>query len=569
MNGKRIPPVTTWLVSSLSVLVYATASGVAASVAAGAAEGPTVERRAPTPALESAGALFRAHLQQARALETPARLPVGDAALLKLKAELEARRRTWLRRLDGADRTAAGPADLADPAGLLAGIPLGTRETARRAAADVNQAAALLKNGVSLELLLSLTAARNPDVHVARRKVRALTERYRQAAYLEDLLARYRSFVRELNLKVGPPLHKEPLKKIFPFPATLSLKGRLADEEVEIAWLRSLSVLRRKLNAVARGFFEVQYLTAAAKIVAENRGLLSQMAAVSKERLKTARGAQADLLKAQSALAVTSERLRTLRRQRTEVVARVNALLDLPAGAVWGPLRETNLRDEKLSAQKAAVTAREKSQEAAAARKAVELKETMVRLAEVVVLPSGSRGMSMLSPGAGAAAGPTRNQMTTFPEKPAVGRAAAGFGANAAYIAELRVRVKEARARLRAVLAERERATATAYFRADVGRREWKTYAETVEPKAAQAYKTLKGRYVVGRTPFIEYLDAQRTWLDAALSREKARRDFNQGSVELLDAEGRSAAALLGPAMAKKPAGKRPGGKNRGVGEGR
>lgn len=65
-----------------------------------------------------------------------------------------------------------------------------------------------------------------------------------------------------------------------------------------------------------------------------------------------------------------------------------------------------------------------------------------------------------------------------------------------------------------------------------------RTYAEEVAPRARQAFATMRERYNTSKTPFIEYLDAGRTLLDAALKIEEARRDSNIALLDLQDAVG-------------------------------
>ena len=92
--------------------------------------------------------------------------------------------------------------------------------------------------------------------------------------------------------------------------------------------------------------------------------------------------------------------------------------------------------------------------------------ELMVRMAETEVLPRASVGYSQLAPSVGAEAGPTRSMMAAFPERQEVNAEQGAFGANAAYIDELRVRCKQAREMAAVVEAETEFGVHDALFRA-------------------------------------------------------------------------------------------------------
>jgi outer membrane protein TolC len=484
--------------------------------------------------------LLAAHLAQARAIAPSVRQPGTDALLEKLKAEIAAKRAAWERKADQAAR---------EPE-WLAGLPPAVREKAAAAAGDAEQTRAALKAGVDLDLLLALTALRNPDARTALENWRAVLRQFDQAAYLEDLVTQYRAFVRELDTVVGPQTHKEMPEMTFPYPSALALKGQIVDASAALAWIAYQQVLRQKMNEMARAFFEVQYAAQALPIVTESRQLLTQMGQNAAARLRTGQEEQTYLLSTQSETAMLETRVTTLERQRTNAIARANALLGLPSASEWGAVVPCDLADSPWSAAEALGLAVAESQDLQMAREDVILMELMVRMAETEVLPRASVGYSQLALSAGAEAGPSRSMMATFPEKLNVDVSRAGFGANAAYLDELRVRVQEAREKLAAMQAKTESMVQDAYFQFDSMRREQRTQTETVLPKARLTYQDLQKRYASGAVPLREYLESGKSYLETRLSLEATRRDRNRMSVELLDAVGRNAATA--PKAAKE-----------------
>lgn len=490
-------------------------------------ENASVEVRSPD--------LVSGHLVQAKAIASPSKGQGADAEIESLKAEIEAKRLKWETLLV---RT---PVE----SKLLSALPKELLTDAAKAGTDDAQAAASLKKQVTLEWLLAMTSVRNPEARTAYENWRSVLNRFTQASYLEDLVAQYRSFVRELDTKIGPQTHKEMPGKTFAFPSSLALKGQIVDTDAEIAHLQYEKTLRSALKDTARGFFEVQYVAKAVGIVKENRDLFAQMEAIANEQLKVGRTSQADLLKAQAMLAILDNRLVTLQRQKAEAIARVNAYLGLPPTSEWAEPVEAELRDEEVALDSVLKASQTANQEIRIAESKVDAMELMVRLAETMVYPRGSVGLSQLAPSLGAEAGPTRKGEAAFPVRPMVNQRQGGFGANAAYIDELRVRVIQAKEDQAAVEARISFRAKNAHFRVDAARRDFKTFAETVVPKALQAFKTMQDRYNTARAPFIEYLDAGRTYLDASLQREQARRDHNSSSADLQEVQGRSAVDLL------------------------
>lgn len=479
--------------------------------------------------------LLHAHLSQAIAIAPNNDKPGSDALLKQLKAEIAAKRAAWSQILD----------KNADADDLLAGISQATREKASTVAADPVAAKAALKGGVTLEFVLALAAYRNAEVRSAHQNWRATLNRFDQASYLEDLVAQYRSFVRELDTLVGPQSHKEMPSKTFAFPSVLALKGQAIDLEAEIARLNYQQTMRKSINDAARAYFDVQFAIRAITVTKENRALIAQMESITGEQLKVGTANQADALKAQSMLAMLDTKLVTYERQRLNAVSQVNALLALAPDVEWGAVAEANLVDENIGIDEILRRVSAGSQELRKAAKDAELMPVMVRMAETMLYVRASGGASQIAPSVGAEAGPTRKDMAAFPTMREVNAEPAGFGANAAYIDELRIRVKQAQAMLDDAAARTAYTAKDAHFRTDVSRRETKTLSEQVVPKAKQVFEASRDRYSSAKGAFIEFLDAGRSQVDAVLLLDEARRDLNKGLADLQDATGTTVSRLL------------------------
>lgn len=476
--------------------------------------------------------LVDAHVEQARSIEAGQEKPGSDKALEALKAEIAAKQRLWSERLGNDPRASE----------LLGNIPMNIREQAKGLAGDADATRARLKTGVTLPLILALVAERNPEVLAAWQNWRAATQRFSQASYLEELLSQYRAFVRELDTKVGPQTHK-PMPGVY--PSALALKGQLVDAETEIAWLNYLQTLRKSINDAARTYFELQYTAQSIQSVRNTRVLVAQLSESAQAELAAGTARQAEALKAQAELAMLDTKLTTLQRQHLNAIARINSTLAIPATSEWGVVAEADLADVTLTAAEAQGAALKGNQELLQAHQEAELMPLMLRMAEVEVNPRASVGYSQFAPSLGADAGATRNMMATFPEKPELtGGDAAMFSSNAAYLNELRVRVKQAQEMEAQAVARAEFAAKDAHFRADQARRERKTYAEIVVPKAKQAFDTLRERYGNNDASLSEFLDAGKSYLDNALLLQAARRDHSQALADLQDTLGRTAAGI-------------------------
>jgi outer membrane protein TolC len=473
--------------------------------------------------------LVSSHLRQARAIDATL---LRDGDVDAFKAFIETKKKEWTARVSKSTRT---PLDMDSATSVNSALDYG----------DTAACAAALQRQISLPLLLEIASRRNPAIRVARENVNATLQQYSQAAFLEDTLSQYRAFVREIETRVGPAANREMMGKTFPYPSSLALKGEIIDAQAEIAWQMYRQDERRALNDVARKFFTVQYLDSAVSLMKDSRKLFEKMEAISLELLKVGKVSQADSLRAQSTLALLDKDVLNLTRVRENAVVEANTLLDLPVETVWGALSQADLPDRQVSYDASKDEALRENQSLRIAREKERMAYLMVRLAETMTLPRGSKGMSQVALSAGTEAGPDRNEATTFPKREMLRDAPAGFGANAAYIDELRVRVSQA---AESIHAEEETLKAKlydAFTRVDIARRNEVTYRDAVAPKALQASETMRSRYNSASAPFIEYLDAGRSYLDATLKREEARRDHNTSLVDQQDQMGHSAAPLL------------------------
>ncbi|MBI3736590.1 TolC family protein, partial [Candidatus Sumerlaeota bacterium] len=403
------------------------------------------------------------------------------------------------------------------------------------------EASAILSGKVSLDQILALTAGRSPEIQAARESWRASLRRFEQASYLEDLVTQYRSFVRELDTKVGPQTHKEMLADTFPFPSALALKGQMVDLEAEAMRLEYRATARRVLNESARKFFEIGYLNQTLDAIAENAALFSQMEEIARAQLQSGRAPQSDVLRAQAERAMIETELKNTREERLNMIAEVNAMMGLPVATSWGEVVLRDVGGVSPALDDAIRSALGAKQELLKAQTESRMAEVAVHMAETMVYPRGSQGMSQLSLGTGAEAGPTRSMMAAFPDRAEPDTAAAGFGPNAAWIDELRVRAQEAQKNAAQEKTRAEFAVKDGLFKADAARREFVTLRDQVVPRTAQGLANVQERYSAGSASFIEYLDAARASLKARLDRERARRDLNKAWVEVEEARGRTA----------------------------
>lgn len=404
------------------------------------------------------------------------------------------------------------------------------------ALSDDARSEAALRAGLDVADLAVIALRRNPAIRAARQSWRARIEMYEQAGYLENLVLQYRAFTKTLETAIGEPMQKSEVAEAFPFPATVALKGELVDREAEIAWQEYRKEIRTVLVALGTTHHELEYVERSIVVTQESRDLLAHMADVARARYEAGAGGQVDVLRIQSELSRLNNDLTTLAQSQATGQARLNALLARSPQAPLGPVRAFAAEDSNPKLEMMLAAALSSRQEVAVARLEIELEERAIRLAETMVYPRASRGSSLAQTGMTREAGPDRGE-AIFPQTPMV-EPRFSFGSDAAYLNQLRRELEAARSRLEALENQVRFEVKELHFNLDTARRQVKLFQGALVPQAEQALAATRSGYETGKVLFLDFIDAQRTYLNARLGLEKARQDWRQAVTRMLEVIG-------------------------------
>ncbi|MHC4957720.1 MAG: TolC family protein [Planctomycetota bacterium] len=409
----------------------------------------------------------------------------------------------------------------------------------RKLASEDAALTALLGTPVSRTDLETLAWLRSPAVHGARDGYEAARTGYRQSTDLQDLVALYRSFLRETKTRVGPEKSRRATAGIAPYPNVDALSGELVDRSVAIAFENLRRTVRDVVAAAERAHADAARLAAARRIIAADVELHESLVKVLRARLESGKTTQAALLAFQSRLESLRTELEVLRQKDAAVRARWNRLLSRPEGAPVNldvppapPAPDTAGPDAGTAIEKALA----EHQELRIATLAAERAAVAVRLAETMTLPRMDVGSSRFERERAGEAGVQRG--ATFPEPGRMTRPRSDFGVREAQVTEMRARSNAAQ-RSRDAARDATQADARgALFGQDAARRRWLVHSKDVVPLAERAFESSRGAYEGNRTGYIELLDAARRLLRARLGLVDTRRDFAHARARLLQAVG-------------------------------
>jgi len=213
--------------------------------------------------------------------------------------------------------------------------------------------------GVSLKQLVAEALQNNPEIRAAAKEREAAAQRVEPAAALDDpmleagvlnLPTRSFSFNQEdMTMKMLG------LSQRIPYPGKRALKREIAEKDSESVALAYQETANRIARDVSTTYYDLALLQESARVVQQNRAVVTQLLRVVEGRHSVGRATQVDVLKAQTQLSRMSEEQIKIERERPMLEAELNRLLGRPAHnppplAALPPLDEAALRGSGLEA---------------------------------------------------------------------------------------------------------------------------------------------------------------------------------------------------------------------------
>lgn len=390
----------------------------------------------------------------------------------------------------------------------------------------------ILSKQVNLDLLINIAYSRNPSIKAASQAWQASLQRYPQAAYLEGILRQYNSFTKRLNLVLGGMQpQKQMIDTEWPFPGITSLRGNIVQTDIEIAKQGFAIALRNVLSDVKKTFHDFVYIHQAIDITQENTKLLEQMLDVASQKFEAGETSYSDVIKARVALSKLTDNLITLEDQRETINAKLNTLLDRSPQESFGNHISVQISNIPLKLQRLYEVANVERQEILQMQSRVERTRLMIELAQEMNRPDPTLGVSYFQERSGLLVGsdPDRG---TFQSSPRM-NIRPWFGQRESFIAEMQQRRQELANKLENTINQTLFEVKRAHFSLDAAYREFELFRTTLIPEARQALEVADTDYLGARIDFLDYLDAQRTWLDFNLSHYKAQSEFGKTLAEL------------------------------------
>lgn len=220
--------------------------------------------------------------------------------------------------------------------------PLPEREEALLARAEARASGTtadepLLPAEAGPETYVRLALERNPRLAAAEQRIERLRERVPQVTTLEDPMLEVVPLGDMAETAAGMVGTMGGVTQTWPWPGKLDARGRVADQEAQIA-VRELERARLEVAAEARRAYWTLYeATRAAEITERSGEVIRQFLDVAEARYRAGEASQQDLLIATVELSRLRNDLTEIGQQIASGTARLNALIDRPPDAPIPP----------------------------------------------------------------------------------------------------------------------------------------------------------------------------------------------------------------------------------------
>jgi hypothetical protein len=383
----------------------------------------------------------------------------------------------------------------------------------------------LLKEDYTIETVLAVALRTNPDVQKALTSARAAIEKYDQVSNLDEILNQYAVFTKNLDIRLGKPLHNKPQILNFPFPGMLSLKGNIVDREVFISRLRLERTVEDLITRVKEAYYETAYLYNAIQITEETLELLKRLREVVNTVYTTGKSTLNDVVKIQIEIDRIENDLVEFKEKRNTMHVRLNKLLNISEGFV--PVGIEELKPVALDYVKEELLkdGEEGRTEIRSLVAKLEKMQLLIEMAEKRFYPDFTPGFSLFQNRIIKQVG-TDAQAPTFSNMPMV-RGANWFGSNDAYIRETKIKYQALQDQIKGLKNKTVDATNQAVFRYENADRLRTLFASKLVPKSRLTVDITETMYITGKVDFMDLINSQQMFLSHSLSLKRAIKDMN------------------------------------------
>ncbi|MBI4470997.1 MAG: TolC family protein [Acidobacteria bacterium] len=390
------------------------------------------------------------------------------------------------------------------------------------------QAGSRATPSISLDQLIQEALERNPAIQAARRAVDAKRAMVLPAQTLPDPMVGFQTMGNLIppTLQGGDPSSARAIsfEQELPFPGKLSIKGKIAAEEVEVEWWNYEQARRQVVSDLKLAYFDLCFIDKSMEIVQKDKDLLQKLVQIAEAKYRVGQGIQQDVLKAQVEISKLIDRLAVLEQRRGIAEARISSLLYRPPETPLGPTPPLQKAELRHTLEELHRIARSNAPELKMQEREIDRNQYAVELARKEFYPDFSAGF-------------TYYNRTAVPEM---------FGLMFKATIPLyfwrkqRPELESAASGLARAQKQREGAESMLYFKlkdsylmATTSDRLMELYRTGVIPQSILSLDSAVAGYQVGKVDFLTLIDNLVTLLDYELKYNEVLTDYQKALAQL------------------------------------
>ncbi|HID93766.1 MAG TPA: TolC family protein [bacterium (Candidatus Stahlbacteria)] len=245
--------------------------------------------------------------------------------------------------------------------------------------------------GLSLDKLVNEALENNPEILAAKNKWEAAKAKVPQVRWWSDpqLGINYEKIPQGSYSLGEANMRMLSISQMIPFPGKLTLKGRMAKEEVLIAKENYEAKHQEIIAKVKSAYYRLFLVHKSIEIKNEEKELLRKFEKIAQTKYAVGQVPQHDVLRAQVELSLVADDLITLQeRDLPTAEARLNAILNRPLHLPLGVPDEFTVPELKKSREEIEELALKYRQELKAMKNAIEKSKIAYNLAKMEYLPN-------------------------------------------------------------------------------------------------------------------------------------------------------------------------------------
>ncbi|MCB9719710.1 MAG: TolC family protein [Candidatus Omnitrophica bacterium] len=389
---------------------------------------------------------------------------------------------------------------------------------------------------VILDQLIEEAVQNNPEIKAMHDTFRAAEQRIKQVSSLKDPMLNAGYFVENPETRVGPQVGKYGIAQKFPFFGKLSLKGKIAAKDRDIAYESYEIVVHEVVKKLKHAYYDLYWTRKSTAITEEIKGLLDELEKVAESKYSTGIASQQDVMKAQVEISKLMARLYTLAEQEVTLQEKINTLLNRPIETPIGEIKEVKLTKFPYTLEKLLSLSSDHRQELKAAAFNIDKHTENVSLKRKDYFPDFTLGVDFIDVGSGKS--PAFNDgQDAWMAKVAI-NVPIWYGRIKAGVTEAKYKLSSSENVYLSVKNNVSFQIKDAYFQLKTAEDLVDLYKNALIPQAEESLKASQSGYETGKTDFLNLIDSERVLLNFKIAYYRAIADYEKSVANLERAVG-------------------------------